>query len=124
MRKKLIMTSMAILPLMNTTASAQDFVDLASSQMRIDTVYTPLNRKQRRKYRKLTGSTLAPKAPQLTVATFKERKSGTLAVEFTPIVEQDGRLCYVNSFQPVLLSAANATANTMTAASIFFILFI
>ena len=144
MRKKLIMTSMAILPLMNTTASAQDFVDLASSQMRIDTVlpkvshfialpegfqdstysvklqypeYTPLNRKQRRKYRKLTGSTLAPKAPQLTVATFKERKSGTLAVEFTPIVEQDGRLCYVNSFQPVLLSAANATANTRAAAA-------
>lgn len=133
-----------MLPLMNAASSAQDFVDLTSSQMRIDSLlprvshfvalpegykdsaysikmeypeYTPLNRKQRRKYRKLAGSTTAPDTIQPTYTTYRDRQNGTLGMEFTPIVEHDGRLCYLSSFKPVLVSSANASTEAVMLAA-------
>lgn len=139
MRKELIITGLALLPLTNTTLSAQDFVTLLPSQARIDTVlpevsqfislprgyrdstysvqlqypeYTALNRKQRRRYRKLTGNNTAPTVPVIELTTIQERKNGTLKATFSPIVTHDDKLCYISSFKPVTLATANATATT------------
>lgn len=147
MRKKQIILSLAILPMLSITSAAQDFVDLTSSQMRIDTLlpkvshlialpksyqdstysvrlqypeYTPLTRKQRRKYSRLTGNKLAPSAPVLQLSTYRERTNATLGIEFTPIVTHNNRLCYLSSFRPVLVSTAKPqpTANDTLSAPI------
>ena len=142
MRKELIITDLALLPLATTSLSAQDFVNLSSSQVRIDTVlpkvshfiplpkgyndstytvqlqypeYTVLNRKQRRMYRKLTGSKTAPNTPNIELATIQERKNGTLRMQFSPFVTHDNKLCYLSSYKPVTI--ANAKVTTLTRAS-------
>ena len=139
MLKKFIITGLAILPLMNATTSAQNFVDLTSSQMRIDTVlptishfialpkgyqdslysvqlqypeYTPLTRKQRKTYKSLTGTKTAPSTPLIDLTTFNERKNGILKIEFNPIVTHDDRLCFLSSFLPTLVSSAVTTSRT------------
>lgn len=143
MRKKLIITSMAMLPMMPTALSAQDFIELTSSQMRIDTIlpsvshfmalpkgfkdslysvqlyypeYRPMTRRQRRLYRKLSGNTLPPSVPSIKYSTFEERGKGLLGIEFSPVVNRDGRLCFLSSFMPKLQSVP-ANAGTLTRAA-------
>ena len=123
-------------------ASAQNFVDPTSSQMRIDTLlpkishfialpkgyqdslysvkllypeYTPLTRKQRRAYRKVTGKKTAPATPEIRLETYQERKNGTLGMEFMPVVTHNDRLCFISSFLPQLVSAPAAPALTRAA---------
>ena len=141
MRKQQIITGLVTSLLLNTTAAAHDFVDLTSSQMRIDTIlpkishyitlpegyqdslytvkllypeYTPLTRKQRKAYRKLTGKNTAPNTPKMTLTTYQERKNGTLRMELTPIVTHNDRLCFINSFMPDVIASAAATTQTST----------
>lgn len=139
MRKELIITGMALLPLTSSILSAQDFVSVSQPLLRMDSVmpkvshfislsegykdstynvqllypeYTPLNRKQRRKYRKLNGSKAAPQSPSIELTTYQERKNGTLEIEFNPIVTNNGKLCYLSSYKPVVVANAKATALT------------
>ena len=141
MRKQQIITGLVTSLLLNTTAAAHDFVDLTSSQMRIDTIlpkishyitlpegyqdslytvkllypeYTPLTRKQRKAYRKLTGKNTAPNTPKMTLTTYQERKNGTLRMELTPIVTHNDRLCFINSFMPDVIASVAATTYTST----------
>lgn len=136
MRKELLITGITLLSLASTNLSAQDFVYVSQSQLRMDSVlpkvsqfiplpkgyqdstyaiqlqypeYTALNRKQRRRYRKLTGNRLAPERPTIELSTFQERKNGTLALQFDPIVTHDGRLCYISSYKPVTVATANVS---------------
>ena len=142
MRKKTIITGLAAIMLPGMAASAQNFVDLTSSQMRIDTLlpkishfialpkgyqdslysvkllypeYTPLTRKQRRAYRKVTGKKTAPATPEIRLETYQERKNGTLGMEFMPVVTHNDRLCFISSFLPQLVSAPVAPALTRAA---------
>lgn len=137
MRKKQIIITLAMLPLTGLASSAQNFVDLTPSQMRIDTIlprvshimalpkgyqdstysvqllypeYTPLTRRQRRKYRKLSGGQEAPETPVLQLSTFRERTNGRLGIEFCPIVTHEGRLCFLSSFLPVTVANAKTEA--------------
>lgn len=139
MRKELIITGMALLPLANTTLSAQDFVSVSQTQLRMDSVmpkvshfislpkgyqdstytvqlqypeYTRLNRKQRRRYRKLNGTAVAPQSPSIELSTYQERKNGTLEMEFNPIVTHENKLCFLSSYKPVIVAKAKATAQT------------
>ena len=142
MRKELIITGMALLMQTGNTLSAQDFVNIPQSQLRIDSLlpkvshyiplpkgyqdstysvqlqypeYVALNRKQRRKYRKLTGGKNAPDTLAVNTYTYQERKNGTLALDFTPIVKRNNKLCYITSFKPVTVATAKATALTRAA---------
>lgn len=127
-----------MLPLTSVLLSAQEFVDLTSSQMRIDTIlpkvshfmalpkgyqdsiysiqlqypeYTPLNRKQRRRYRKLAGTQEPPTTPLIQLSTLRERTNGMLCAEFCPVVSHDGRLCFLSSFLPILVSTSKTTTS-------------
>lgn len=133
-----------MLSLTGAPISAQSFVDLTSSQMRIDTLlpkvshffalpqgyqdstysvqllypeYTPLTREQRKAYRRLTGTDTAPATPTFEVSVFQERKQGTLGVDFTPIVMKDNRLCFISSFMPQLTATANTAATAQAKAT-------
>lgn len=115
------------------TLSAQSFVDLTSSQMKIDTLlpemshffalpkgykdstynvqlkypeYTRMSRKDRRRYRKLAGRKSAPSVPDIEYATYSDRKNGMLSATFVPVVEHNGKLSFISSYKPVLVSEA------------------
>lgn len=112
-------------------SSAQGFINLYSDDMRIDSTlpetmhffslprnhkdsaytlrllypeYTPLTRRQRKRYRNITGSKHAPTEPQIRYDIVRERTDASLCASIMPVVEHNGRLCFLSSFLPQLQS--------------------
>lgn len=126
-RTILIICTMLVTMLM----SAQDFVNLSSTQMRIDSLlpesshlfvlpqgyqdsiytvelfypeFTPLTKEEAKSYARITGSKHASEMPVMHYDCIKDRKTTMLRVKFAPIVEHKGRLCYVSSYKPNITS--------------------
>lgn len=127
--------------LMTLVASAQEFVDLSSSQMKVDSIlpemshlfalpqgyqdstytiellypeYIPLTKADAKNYRVITGSKHTDVSPVVTYDYITERKSTMLRTSFIPIVEHNGKLCYISSYKPTLVSYANALNSKQT----------
>ncbi len=140
MRKTILIT---ITMLVAMISSAQNFVNLSSSQMKIDSVlpetscflalpqgyqdsvytinlaypeYKRLSRNEGRSYRNIKGSRKASENPVINYTTITEQKRATLKATFTPIVQHDGHLCYISSYLPELVSVASqSTAGSKSA---------